>query len=101
MRRLIVDLFRISIAKSSIACSAVPIYGPHFALYKDQALCDLGDCAPRMAVLEASNRATRILEASAVIGSFKCVMIWHPRMQTDAAHAWLRATIRELGRRLS
>ncbi len=55
----------------------------------------------RMAVLEASNRATKILEAPAALGSFKYVMIWHPRMQTDAAHLWLRSIIRELGRRLS
>jgi hypothetical protein len=54
-----------------------------------------------MAVLEASNKATRILEAPAALGSFKYVMIWHPRMQTDAAHVWLRSIIRELGRRLS
>ena len=55
----------------------------------------------RMAVLEASNKATRILEAPAALGSFKYAMIWHPRMQTDAAHLWLRSIIRELGRRLS
>jgi len=55
----------------------------------------------RMAVLEASNKATKILEAPAALGSFKYVMIWHPRMQTDAAHLWLRSIIRELGRRLS
>jgi DNA-binding transcriptional LysR family regulator len=55
----------------------------------------------RMAVLEASNKATRILDAPAALGSFKYVMIWHPRMQTDAAHVWLRSIIRELGRQLS
>jgi DNA-binding transcriptional LysR family regulator len=54
----------------------------------------------RMAALEASNKATRILEAPAALGSFKYVMIWHPRMQTDAAHVWLRSVIRELGRQL-
>jgi len=55
----------------------------------------------RMAVLQASNKATKILEAPAALGSFKYVMIWHPRMQTDAAHVWLRSIIRELGRQLS
>ena len=55
----------------------------------------------RMAVLEASNKATKILEAPAALGSFKYAMIWHPRMQTDAAHLWLRSMIRKLGRRLS
>ncbi len=55
----------------------------------------------RMAVLEAPNKTTKILEAPAGLVSFKYVMIWHPRMQTDAAHVWLRSIIRELGRRLS
>jgi DNA-binding transcriptional LysR family regulator len=55
----------------------------------------------RMAVLEASNKAIKILEAPAALGSFKYAMIWHPRMETDAAHFWLRSIIRELGRRLS
>ena len=55
----------------------------------------------RMAVLEASNKTTKILGAPAAIGSFKYVMIWHPRMQTDTAHLWLRSIMRELGRRLS
>jgi DNA-binding transcriptional LysR family regulator len=55
----------------------------------------------RMAVLEASDKATRILEAPAALGSFKYAMIWHPRMQTDAAHVWLRSIIRKLGRQLS
>jgi DNA-binding transcriptional LysR family regulator len=55
----------------------------------------------RMAVLEAPNKATKILEAPAALGSFKYVMIWHPRMQTDAAHVWLRSIVRELGRQLS
>src|ERR1700720_2635381 len=55
----------------------------------------------RMAVLEASNnKATKILEAPAALGSFKYVMIWHPRMQTAAATVWLRSIIRELGKQL-
>src|SRR5580692_6191639 len=54
----------------------------------------------RMAVLEASNKTIKILEAPAALGSFKYAMIWHPRMQTDAAHVWLRSVIRELGRQL-
>jgi len=24
-------------------------------------------------------------------------MTWHPRLNTDAAHTWLRATMREIG----
>jgi hypothetical protein len=38
---------------------------------------------------------TKILEGPAALGSFKYVMIWHQRMQTDAAHIWLRSIIRE------
>ena len=55
----------------------------------------------RMALLEAPKKVTKILEAPAAIGAFKYVMIWHERMQSDAAHVWLRSTIRALGRRLS
>jgi hypothetical protein len=40
----------------------------------------------RMALLEAPRTATKILEGPAALGSFKYVMIWHERMQTDAAH---------------
>jgi DNA-binding transcriptional LysR family regulator len=54
----------------------------------------------RMALLEAPKKVTKILEGPAALGSFKYVMIWHERMQTDAAHVWLRSTIRELGSRL-
>src|SRR5215472_17741044 len=54
----------------------------------------------RMALLEAPKRVTKILEGPAALGSFKYIMTWHERMQTDAAHVWLRSTIRELGRRL-
>ena len=55
----------------------------------------------RMALLEAPKKVTKILEAPAALGSFKYIMIWHERMQSDAAHVWLRSTIRELGRQLS
>jgi len=55
----------------------------------------------RMALLEAPKKVTKILEGPAALGSFKYVMIWHPRMQTDAAHVWLRSIIRDLGRQLS
>jgi DNA-binding transcriptional LysR family regulator len=50
----------------------------------------------RMALFEAPRKVTKILEGPAALGSFKYVMIWHERMQTDAAHLWLRSTMREL-----
>lgn len=78
------------------------VVAQHTVAMRIAAVTDMIATVPRrMAVLEASNKATKILEAPAAIGSFKYVMIWHPRMQTDAAHVWLRSTIRELGRRLS
>jgi DNA-binding transcriptional LysR family regulator len=55
----------------------------------------------RMALLEAPRKVTKILEAPAALGSFKYVMIWHERMQSDAAHVWLRSAIRALGSELS
>jgi hypothetical protein len=27
-------------------------------------------------------------------------MIWHPRVNTDAAHAWLRGEIRRIGKKI-
>jgi hypothetical protein len=32
------------------------------------------------------------------ITGFKYLMIWHPRVNTDAAHAWLRGEIRRIGK---
>ena len=55
----------------------------------------------RMALLEVPKKATKILEGPAALGSFKYVMIWHQRMQTDAAHIWLRSIIREAGKTIS
>jgi hypothetical protein len=48
-----------------------------------------------MAELEASNPAIKMLKAPAVLGTFKYLMAWHPRMTSDAAHVWLRSTIRQ------
>jgi DNA-binding transcriptional LysR family regulator len=81
-------------------CSLV--VAQHTVAMRVAAITDMIATVPRrMAVLESSNKAIRILEGPAALGSFKYVMIWHPRMQTDAAHVWLRSTIRELGRRLA
>jgi DNA-binding transcriptional LysR family regulator len=78
------------------------VVAQHTVAMRVAAVTDMMATVPRrMAMLEASNKAIKVLEAPAALGSFKYVMIWHPRMQTDAAHVWLRSTIRELGRRLS
>src|SRR5271155_3207945 len=77
------------------------VVAQHAVAMRVAALTDMIATVPRrMAVLEAPNKATKILEAPAALGSFKYAMIWHPRMQTDAAHIWLRSIIRELGRQL-
>jgi DNA-binding transcriptional LysR family regulator len=78
------------------------VVAQHTVAMRVAAVTDMIATVPRrMALLEAPKKVTKILEAPAALGSFKYVMIWHERMQSDAAHVWLRSTIRELGRRLS
>ena len=78
------------------------VVAQHTVAMRVAALTDMIATVPRrMAELESSNKAIKILEGPAALGSFKYVMIWHPRLETDAAHVWLRSTIRELARRLS
>lgn len=55
----------------------------------------------RMAEFEADNAALKILKPPEVLGRFTYLMAWHPRMNTDAAHVWLRGVIREAGRAVS
>ena len=43
------------------------------------------------------NPAIKILKPPPEIAGFRYVMTWHPRLNTDAAHAWLRATMRQIG----
>jgi DNA-binding transcriptional LysR family regulator len=54
----------------------------------------------RIARLE-SNQSLRILQLPEVLGRFRYLMAWHPRMNTDAAHLWLRRAIRETAKVLS
>jgi DNA-binding transcriptional LysR family regulator len=55
----------------------------------------------RFAGLETENRKIKVLKAPAEITGFKYLMIWHPRVNTDAAHAWLRGEIRRIGKTTS
>jgi DNA-binding transcriptional LysR family regulator len=55
----------------------------------------------RIARFESNNLSLRILKPPAVLGGFKYLMAWHPRMNTDAAHIWLRRAIRKTGTALS
>ena len=78
------------------------VVAQHTIAMRVAAVTDMIATVPRrMALLEAPKKVTKILEAPAALGSFKYVMIWHERMETDAPHLWLRSTIRDLGRRLS
>ena len=78
------------------------VVAQHTVAMRVAAVTDMIATVPRrMALLEPPKKVTKILEAPAALGSFKYVMIWHERMQTDAAHVWLRSTIRALGKRLS
>jgi DNA-binding transcriptional LysR family regulator len=43
------------------------------------------------------NPAIRILKPPPEVVGFRYVMTWHPRLNTDAAHAWLRTTMRRIG----
>jgi hypothetical protein len=42
----------------------------------------------------------RIVEPPRELGGYQYLMAWHPRLESDAAHQWLRETMRTLGRRL-
>src|SRR5580692_4606137 len=55
----------------------------------------------RIAGFESINPSLRILKPPEVLGRFRYLMAWHPRMNTDAAHLWLRSAIRETAKALS
>ncbi|WP_437504855.1 LysR family transcriptional regulator [Sorangium sp. So ce1099] len=55
----------------------------------------------RMAAREPDDPAVKIVEAPAELGSFRYLMVWHARVNSDAAHAWLRSLVREAGNALA
>jgi DNA-binding transcriptional LysR family regulator len=74
----------------------------HTIAMRVAALTNMIATVPRtMAVLESLNKQIKLLDGPSVLGTLKILMTWHPRMQTDSAHAWLRSTIRELGKQVS
>jgi DNA-binding transcriptional LysR family regulator len=80
-------------------CPLVVAY--HTTAMRVAAVSDMIATIPRrMARLESSNESIRLLEGPRELGSFQYAMIWHPRMNTDAAHRWLRSTVRGLGQDL-
>jgi DNA-binding transcriptional LysR family regulator len=52
----------------------------------------------RFAAEEAHNPAIKILKPPPQMTGFKYLMIWHPRVTTDAAHSWLRTTVSNAGK---
>ncbi len=51
----------------------------------------------RMATLpESLHSELRITKAPKPMGKFKYLMAWHPRMDSDAPHMWLRSRIRKI-----
>ena len=55
----------------------------------------------RHAEYEARNPALKILKAPKLMSGFKYLMTWHPRMNSDAAHAWLRSQVQQVGEAMS
>ena len=55
----------------------------------------------RIARFESNRLPLRLLKPPEAIGRLSYLMAWHPRMNTDAAHLWLRSAIRETGKALS
>jgi DNA-binding transcriptional LysR family regulator len=54
----------------------------------------------RMAQAEPSDPRVKLVGAPAELGRFGYLMVWHQRVDSDAAHAWLRSQIRTVGRSL-
>jgi DNA-binding transcriptional LysR family regulator len=52
----------------------------------------------RLAKAIESDRALRILKPPPELRPFKYLMVWHRRMNSDAAHTWLRQIIKKAGR---
>jgi len=50
----------------------------------------------RIAVHEAQNAELRIVKAPKPLGRFTYLMVWHPRMDSDAAHIWLRSAVKRI-----
>lgn len=48
----------------------------------------------RLANLEQHNPELKFVKAPAEITAFRYQMLWHPRLDSDAAHRWLRDMVR-------
>jgi hypothetical protein len=87
------------LARSDDARSGFPISLPQSAACPGTHL--LATVPSRIARFESNNLSVRLLKPPEVMGRLSYLMAWHPRMNTDAAHIWLRRAIRETGKALS
>ena len=55
----------------------------------------------RIATYEATDAALKIVKAPTEMKGFRYQMVWHPRMNTDAAHVWLRSVLRQIGKQVT
>lgn len=55
----------------------------------------------RLAESALHHPGLKIVEAPTIMGGFDYQMVWHPRLNTDAAHVWLRDEIRAIGREIA
>ena len=91
---------RLSSIGATRRCPVVVPY--HTAAMRSLVGTELVVTVPRaIAKLETANPNLRIVKAPALLGTYKYLMAWHPRMNTDAAHIWLRSIIREAGNAIS
>ena len=54
----------------------------------------------RFADISAKGPGLRTVAAPPELGEFKYLMAWHPRVEGEAAHSWLRSTMRQVGKEL-
>jgi DNA-binding transcriptional LysR family regulator len=54
----------------------------------------------RIAESEAHRPDVKILKAPQEFAPFRYMMFWHPRMNTDAAHSWLRSAMKTVGQKI-
>jgi DNA-binding transcriptional LysR family regulator len=54
----------------------------------------------RLAELERHDPAIKFIAPPPEMQGFRYLMIWHPRLHTDAAHVWLRSMIAATGKKL-
>ncbi|MCU1320708.1 MAG: Transcriptional regulator [Acidobacteriaceae bacterium] len=51
----------------------------------------------RLAMGDAHHPGIRLVKPPPEMTGYRYMMIWHPRVNTDAAHAWLRSAMRSVG----